>query len=45
MYANWMKNINLHITLEDIKEWEKRKRFKRKRFLLGTWKKILDQHF
>lgn len=45
MYADWMKNIKLDITLEDIKEWKQRKRFKGKRFWLGTWKKILGQHF
>lgn len=28
MYANWMKKINLNITLEDIKEYEKRKKEK-----------------
>ncbi len=29
MYANWMKNISLNVTLEEIKEWKRRKRLKK----------------
>lgn len=35
MYADWMKNISLNVTLEDINEWKRRKRLKKPQEILA----------